>query len=213
MQVTIHAAKTNLSKLIEAALSGEEVVIAKGKTPVVKLVPVPKRGFKFDLLKDKVKGPIPDFLSPWRRMNWPCGKVAIERRPARHSRPGMECFGQQTPQRPRAARDCGLDAIWVCAISLLRNWPENSFGKWPAMAPHLPALRELVLSRIGRWRATDDAIALRAALLDLASSRPLRSTDSRDGDRARRSADFSRRAVRRPTSDVWLAGAYLVDRE
>ena len=29
-QVTIHAAKTNLSKLIEAALRGEEVVIAKG---------------------------------------------------------------------------------------------------------------------------------------------------------------------------------------
>jgi prevent-host-death family protein len=64
MQVTIHAAKTNLSKLIEAALSGEEVVIAKGKTPVVKLVPVPKRAFKFDLLKEKVKGPIPDFLEP-----------------------------------------------------------------------------------------------------------------------------------------------------
>ena len=29
-QFTVHAAKTHLSKLIEAALSGEEVVIAKG---------------------------------------------------------------------------------------------------------------------------------------------------------------------------------------
>lgn len=36
MLVTVHAAKTNLSKLIEAALAGEEVVIAKGKRPVVK---------------------------------------------------------------------------------------------------------------------------------------------------------------------------------
>jgi prevent-host-death family protein len=38
--VTIHAAKTNLSKLIKRACAGEEVVIARGKTPVVKIVPV-----------------------------------------------------------------------------------------------------------------------------------------------------------------------------
>ena len=38
--VTIHAAKTNLSKLIKRACAGEEVVIARGNTPVVKLVPV-----------------------------------------------------------------------------------------------------------------------------------------------------------------------------
>ena len=64
MQVTIHAAKTNLSKLIEAALAGEEVVIAKGKTPVVRLVPVPKRTFKFDMLRGKLTGPEPDFFEP-----------------------------------------------------------------------------------------------------------------------------------------------------
>ena len=39
-QVTIHEAKTNLSRLIQAALAGEEVVIAKGKHPLVKLVVV-----------------------------------------------------------------------------------------------------------------------------------------------------------------------------
>lgn len=38
--VTIHAAKTNLSKLIEQACAGEEIVIARGTEPVVKLVPV-----------------------------------------------------------------------------------------------------------------------------------------------------------------------------
>lgn len=47
--VTIHKAKTQLSKLIEQALRGEEVVIARGKQPVVRLVPYaddqPKRGF------------------------------------------------------------------------------------------------------------------------------------------------------------------------
>lgn len=42
MQVTIHEAKTNLSRLIQAALAGEEVVIAKGKQPLVKLVVVPE---------------------------------------------------------------------------------------------------------------------------------------------------------------------------
>lgn len=38
--ITIHKAKTNLSKLIERALAGEEIVIARGKHPVVRLVPV-----------------------------------------------------------------------------------------------------------------------------------------------------------------------------
>ena len=37
--VTIHEAKTHLSKLIAKVLSGEEVTIARGKEEVVKLVP------------------------------------------------------------------------------------------------------------------------------------------------------------------------------
>jgi prevent-host-death family protein len=41
MPVTnIHAAKTNLSRLVEAALRGEEVVLARNGKPVVKLVPL-----------------------------------------------------------------------------------------------------------------------------------------------------------------------------
>ena len=39
---TIHDAKTNLSRLIEQAERGEEVIIARGKKPVVRLVPVEK---------------------------------------------------------------------------------------------------------------------------------------------------------------------------
>lgn len=62
-QVTIHAAKTNLSKLIEAALRGEDVVIAKGSKPVVRLVPVTRGGFRIGLLKGKL-GAGPDFLEP-----------------------------------------------------------------------------------------------------------------------------------------------------
>jgi|HubBroStandDraft_6_1064221.scaffolds.fasta_scaffold3543029_1 prevent-host-death family protein len=40
MIVNIHAAKTNLSKLIEKAEAGEEVVIARNGKPAVKLTPV-----------------------------------------------------------------------------------------------------------------------------------------------------------------------------
>jgi len=36
--VTIHEAKTNLSRLIEKACRGEEIVIARGSEPVVRLV-------------------------------------------------------------------------------------------------------------------------------------------------------------------------------
>ena len=38
--VTIHEAKTNLSRLIEKACRGEEIVIARGSEPVVRLVPI-----------------------------------------------------------------------------------------------------------------------------------------------------------------------------
>ncbi|KIP99962.1 prevent-host-death protein [Agrobacterium tumefaciens] len=66
MEVTIHAAKTNLSKLIEAVLSGEEVIIAKGKRPVVKIVPIEARktGFTIGILKKELAGTVPDFLEP-----------------------------------------------------------------------------------------------------------------------------------------------------
>ena len=40
MIVNIHAAKTNLSKLIERAEAGEEIVIARNGKPAVKLTPV-----------------------------------------------------------------------------------------------------------------------------------------------------------------------------
>ncbi|MBL8141503.1 MAG: type II toxin-antitoxin system prevent-host-death family antitoxin [Acidobacteria bacterium] len=37
--VPIHAAKTNLSRLIKRVEAGGEVVIARGQTPVVRLTP------------------------------------------------------------------------------------------------------------------------------------------------------------------------------
>jgi antitoxin (DNA-binding transcriptional repressor) of toxin-antitoxin stability system len=63
-QVTVHAAKTQLSRLIEAVLSGEEVVIAKGLKPVVRLVPIRRGRFKLGVLLHDALAEVPDFLAP-----------------------------------------------------------------------------------------------------------------------------------------------------
>lgn len=54
--VPIHAAKSELSRLIKRACAGEEVIIALGKRPVVRLVPVdrPAPSRKFGALKGKL---------------------------------------------------------------------------------------------------------------------------------------------------------------
>jgi prevent-host-death family protein len=63
-QFTVHAAKTNLSKLIDAALAGEDIVIAKGSKPVIRLVPFDRGAFRIGILAGQLSGPGPDFLSP-----------------------------------------------------------------------------------------------------------------------------------------------------
>ena len=40
--VNMHQAKTSLSRLVERALNGEDIVIARNGEPLVKLVPLPK---------------------------------------------------------------------------------------------------------------------------------------------------------------------------
>ncbi len=44
MQVNMHEAKTQLSKLAERARAGEEVIIAKAGTPYVRLMPIATPG-------------------------------------------------------------------------------------------------------------------------------------------------------------------------
>jgi prevent-host-death family protein len=48
--ITIHKAKTHLSKLIEEACRGEEIVIARGSEPLVRLVAINPEG------KDRTPG-------------------------------------------------------------------------------------------------------------------------------------------------------------
>jgi prevent-host-death family protein len=64
--VTIHQAKTQLSKLIARAQAGEEIVIARGKEPVVRLAPVAggKRRPTFGALKGKLNIPDEFFFDP-----------------------------------------------------------------------------------------------------------------------------------------------------
>jgi prevent-host-death family protein len=62
--ISIHTAKTHLSRLIARAEAGEEIIIARGRKPVVKLVsllPKPKRVF------GSMKGQLtvgPEFFEP-----------------------------------------------------------------------------------------------------------------------------------------------------
>jgi len=72
--VTIHKAKTNLSRLIKKAAAGEEVIISRGDKPVARLVAVGATKGKRQpgSLKGKIKvGPEffeplpPDELAAW----------------------------------------------------------------------------------------------------------------------------------------------------
>ena len=63
--ITIHKAKTNLSRLIERACQGEEIVIARGKKPVVRLVAIADKPGKRKpgAWRGKIKVG-PDFFKP-----------------------------------------------------------------------------------------------------------------------------------------------------
>jgi len=72
--VNIYDAKTQLSKLIEEAAAGNDVVIARGGKPVARLTRLgpSKRKLKFGVLKGKIKvssdfdAPLPsDVLTPF----------------------------------------------------------------------------------------------------------------------------------------------------
>jgi prevent-host-death family protein len=67
--VNLHAAKTHLSRLVDDAAAGEEVVIAKAGKPMVRLVPVgPQKRTGFGDLKGRIRiaadfdAPLPDDL-------------------------------------------------------------------------------------------------------------------------------------------------------
>ena len=60
MQVNMHEAKSQLSKLIAAAEAGDDVVIARKGKPSVRLVPIRSGEFSFGTLAHLVDT-VPDF--------------------------------------------------------------------------------------------------------------------------------------------------------
>ncbi len=73
--VSVHEAKTHLSRLIEKVLAGEEVVIARNKEPVVQMIPArakPLKTLRIGALRGKISlderffEPLPDDeLAAW----------------------------------------------------------------------------------------------------------------------------------------------------
>lgn len=63
--INIYEAKTQLSKLVDRAASGKDVIIARGGKPVARLTALekPKSPIRYGLLKGKVKI-APDFDAP-----------------------------------------------------------------------------------------------------------------------------------------------------
>ncbi|TAK76087.1 MAG: type II toxin-antitoxin system Phd/YefM family antitoxin [Gammaproteobacteria bacterium] len=51
--VNVHEAKTHFSQLLDAAMAGEEIIIAKAGTPCVRLVPILTAPRKPGALKGK----------------------------------------------------------------------------------------------------------------------------------------------------------------
>jgi len=56
-QINIHEAKTQMSKLVDRAQSGEEFIIAKAGKPVARLVPLGKVKRKLGILNGKIQVP------------------------------------------------------------------------------------------------------------------------------------------------------------
>ncbi len=72
--VTIHAAKTRLSQLLARVEAGEEIILARGKKPIARLVPfrAPKPKREFGVLRGIVRVDAAFFeplletqLAPW----------------------------------------------------------------------------------------------------------------------------------------------------
>ena len=63
--VTIHTAKTTLSQLLARVEAGEEIVLARGREPIAKLVPFhpPRRGRRFGALRGSISVG-PEFFEP-----------------------------------------------------------------------------------------------------------------------------------------------------
>jgi prevent-host-death family protein len=64
--VTVHEAKTHLSRLLEQVERGQEIVVSRGRTPVARIIPVDRAtqgGRRFGALRGQVVVG-PEFFDP-----------------------------------------------------------------------------------------------------------------------------------------------------
>ena len=93
MEINIHEAKTNFSKLLQRVAAGEEITIAKAGVPVARLVPIEPKNVKRKLglykgqiwMADDFDAPLPDdilagFLGEEPPAKKKIGKLATRKR-------------------------------------------------------------------------------------------------------------------------------------
>ena len=151
MQVTIHAAKTHLSKLIQAALAGEEVIIANGGKPVVKLVPLPCRPIPIGRSRGQAGAASGRVFRVTERGRIGRMGIAYGGGSARHTRfrPGEARAASSDGEGENAIEEA--DAVWVSAISFFEIAQTARLGKWPevvGLANSPPKLHETQGGRI-----------------------------------------------------------------
>ena len=147
MQIaTIHEAKTNLSKLIEQAERGEEIIIARGNEPVVRLVPVkpaPKKR-PFGLYQGEFEVG-PEFFEPLPddELEWP-GRV-VRLRLDTHAL--LVWFALEVRRMSMTARDAieSLENdVFVSAASAWELTTKVRIGKLPVAERFAVEFRERI---------------------------------------------------------------------
>jgi prevent-host-death family protein len=139
-QVTVHEAKTHLSRLLARVEGGEEVVIARGHKPVARLVPVdrPRRGGRrFGTLRGQVRvgkeffEPLPAHeLKRWGE--WP---PAVRLLLDTHTLLWWAAGDTKLPRRVRAAIMDERHAVIVSAASAWEIATKHRLGKLAAPGP------------------------------------------------------------------------------
>jgi antitoxin (DNA-binding transcriptional repressor) of toxin-antitoxin stability system len=102
--VTIHAAKTHLSRLIERAAAGEEIVILRGRTPVARLTAIAGSGAKRQFGAYRGEFEVPDsFFDPLPQEELRAFEgEGYDADPLGHPRPAVVDGGRSAPVASRA---------------------------------------------------------------------------------------------------------------
>jgi antitoxin (DNA-binding transcriptional repressor) of toxin-antitoxin stability system len=135
MLIKVQADHMGWMQVLEAAQRGEEVVLLRGETPVAKAVPfvaAKPKAFRFGILAEALKGPIPDFepktdeeLNQFERER----DERLAGDPARHGRVILDAARQRAPDEDGAGRQRRRAALAPKPHLSVRGEPEGSARK------------------------------------------------------------------------------------